>query len=255
VKSARFLPRTLVVTAFVVLNAFSADASPVSITGGFIGYDGIVQCSTGSYLNGVNITPSGCSGFPVVSYDFATTSSIDFYTLASDANLLQFTPAVAQEVGGVGEEFLLGTFTYTNGTWAFPPPPVDSITVSFNLVLTTVSADSALDGHTLSDSLTLFITRNLTTNTPTQNADFYYFTSFTQLGSVRAYERFDSPSNNTVTVDLYGKIGSLTPTRFDNVQGGGFLDPGIAATPVPEPASLTLLALGLGGAYVHRRKR
>lgn len=254
--SASFLRLVWLLAATFFVGAGPLLATPVSISGGFTGYDGIVQCSgAGSILNGVNIAPAGCTGFPSVSYDFATTPTINFYTLASDANLLQFTAAAPQEVTAVGEEFLLGTFTYMNGTWAFPAPPVNEITVSFDLVLTTTSANPLFDNHTLSDSLTLFITRNTTTNNPAQNADFFYFASFSSLGSVRAFERFDSPSNNTVTVDLYGKIGSLTPTRFDNLQGGGFLDPGITATPVPEPATLSLLAIGLVGCGVRRLRK
>ena len=91
--------------------------------------------------------------------------------------------------------------------------------------------------------------------------------TLTALPSIRAYELADSPNgSNSVSVDLFGKFGSLDLTRFDNVTGGGFLDVSLTSDlggpppppppSVPEPATLTLMGAGMIGlAAVRRRSR
>jgi len=161
-------------------------------------------------------------------------------------NRIRFTAAPAANVA-LGQDFLMGTLSFTNGTWFTDP--------DFELVFVSSSSDAAFDGFVWTGALHLSITPNSTANTPVQNADFLWFTNSTTLGSVRAYEISDSPTgDNTVIVDIYGHINSLDLTRFDNATGGGFLDPSVGL--LPEPSALVLLG---GGALAlmwrrHRRR-
>ena len=122
----------------------------------------------------------------------------------------------------VGGEFLLGTFSFLNGEWWAASPIHD-----FTMEMVTHSSDGALNGHVFSDTLILNITFN--GGPPENKADFFYFAGRPDLGSMRVYENQDGLSNYG-TVELYGKIGSLIPTRFANPTGGVFLDPSIDAS-------------------------
>jgi len=232
--------------AFLILSA-PTQATPVTVTGGFTSFSGTVGAG-GQFetlLNGVVVCPdAGCQeaignlnlifASPVDSVDFRNSS----FGSPNEPNLVSFTPAPAQDVS-LGQEFLLGTFTYRNGIWFTDP--------TFGFTLITQSSDPILDGHVFSDSLHMTITGNLTSNTPVQNADFFKFVGREDLGSFRAYEITDSPTgSNVVTADFYGRIDSLIPTRFANAQGGGFLHPSVGALPAAEPGTLALLAVGLG---------
>jgi len=110
--------------------------------------------------------------------------------------------------------------------------------------------------------MTGFVRMILTPNTgtPADNADFVYLTNaagdpvispltLTNLPSIRAYEDADCSGSgcNSVTVDVFGQIGSLELTGFANPVGGGFLDPSLTPvlTSAPEPRTLLLLSTGL----------
>jgi hypothetical protein len=89
---------------------------------------------------------------------------------------------------------------------------------------------------------------------PEPNADYFYLQDMngplTSLGSVRVYEQAFQPAGNpgnTGSVDLYVRIGSLVPVRFDNPSAGAFLSPSLdPAAPVPEPETYAMLLAGLG---------
>jgi hypothetical protein len=251
---ARGMSRVFRCALVVMLLACAApvSAAPVWVTGGFTSFSGVVgsDFQFDTLINGDVVCPdAGCGigigaanvvfGSPAGQVDFFTT---DFGSPAI-ANQLVFTPAQPQDVVK-GQEFLLGTLSYTNGIWFTDP--------EFGFSLTTHSDDPDLAGFELVDTVHLFITTNLPTNTPDFNADFVYLKNLTTLGSVRAYELADSPNgSNRVTVDVFGTINSLHLTRFANAQGGGFIDAGVnaeptpAPAPVPEPATIALLAAGL----------
>jgi PEP-CTERM motif len=237
--------------------AAMADASPVSVFGGFTSFTG--EVGGGQFvttINGAVICPTaGCStttGPAFVDFGVSTPqSSVDFsatqFGTPLTPNALSFTPAAAQDATP-GEEFLLGTMSYTNGVWFSDP--------SFNFRLQSVSSDPNLNGFVFGDTLKVFITPNSPTHTAEQNADFVWFGGHSYLGSGRAFEFGDDPSGNTLTFDVYGKIGSLDVTRFANPSGGGFLDPSVSLEPsvgVSEPATLTLLSLALAGLGLRRR--
>lgn len=259
----RTLSVALIGIALALFEPGRGYASLVSVHGGFTGYNGPVGgCGEfTSMINGQDVTPtSNCGPFnnsAQLVLSFPMTPSVDFRGAATFGgptapNLLRFDAAAPQNVNGPGEEFFLGSLTYANGIWY----GINAI-ATFPIVLTTSSADPNLDGKSLNDTLQLYVTAN-GNSSPDLNADFVYFTSFTAIGSVRAYELFDSPNgNNTVTVDLYGKIGSLIPTRFADAQGGGFISAGIDPDPnrVPEVGAFTIWTLGLVGLAGARRLR
>jgi hypothetical protein len=248
----RWLTSISLVSVFFILST-PTQATPVTVTGGFTSFSGAVGAG-GQFetlINGAVVCPNaGCQeiigdlslafGSPVASVDFRNSTSGS----ANEPNLVMFTPAAPQDVI-LGQEFLLGTFTYRNGIWFTDP--------TFGFTLTTSSSDTSLDGQVFSDSLHLTITGNAASNTPEQNADFLSFVVRSDLGSVRGYELSDSPNgSNIVTADFYGRIGSLIPTRFANAQGGGFLDPSVGVLPAAEPGTLALLGIGIGIGVVGR---
>jgi hypothetical protein len=161
-------------------------------------------------------------------------------------NVVTFEAAGAQEVAGIGpsNRFKFGKLTFENGQWSGAYTEL-----SFNLTfLTDDAALNALFDFEYSSNLIIQGTPNLATNTPEQNADFVYIADETGLGSLRAYELFDSPTgSNRVSVDIWGYLSSVHFDSFRDVSGGGFIDTGIALepSPVPEPSTLALALSGL----------
>lgn len=258
------------------LAALPAQAALVTVSGGFTSFSGpvgegnvpFVGADTLTFVNGNTVAPQTAIGtipgqppeftqFPEVgnaTVNFASpVQAVDFWTstgaTVSTHNLVQFTPAAPQEVAAPGIDFLLGTLTLTNGTfWG------GRGNHSFGI---TVEASGGLGVHTFSDTLIYVITSNVAD--PALAADAFYFLNHPELGSMRVGEARDGP--NTGTVDLYGKIGSLTPTLLDNPTGGVFLSPDIPPPPptpipaVPEPATALLFAAGMGALAATRRRR
>jgi hypothetical protein len=263
-------PLLLMATVAMLASPSRAAASPVTITGGFTSFNGLTSGTVpsclpgfGATINGVTVNAPVCNGGQVgsqfiwgpASYAFpSTTSSVAFYETAFGSNpahnALSFTPGPVQDVVA-GQPFRLGTISITNGIWFGA-----EATNSFHMELTTVSDDPALSGHVLSDDLIWYITSNISTNTPEDNADSIYFSQFKAAGVLWAYEADVPGKSNTTTADLYGRIGSLTPTSFLNAQGGFVtpdLDPTPAATAVPEPASMVLMGGGIVLIAMRRR--
>jgi hypothetical protein len=186
---------------------------------------------------------------------FLPKSQIEFWisVLGTDLthNAISLSSSGTQNVL-LGEQFLFGSITFTNGVWFSDP--------EFTVRFTSSSPVAAFDDQVWFDTIHLSITPNSATNTAQENADFIYLKNLPALGSIRAYELEDSPTGgNTVTVDVYGSINSLDLERFANARGGGFLDPGIALSPtpsvVPEPATLALFGIALAGLAFRSRKR
>lgn len=236
-------------------------ASPVTVTGGFTSFEGLIGgCGQfTSTINGRDVSPTGCdplAGSLVQTLvTFSSTPSVEFSqrqffeTTDNLRNLISFAPAGPQEVAAPGTRFLLGILTYENGIW--------NGHASLHLTLTTVSTNPLLNGHTLDTILQLRLTSNV--GSFGQNADYIYFPSYPDTGSLRAYELFDSPTGtNASTAELWGIIGSLIPTDFANPQGGGFVSGSVTDDPgssVPEPGTCLLTGVALVGLLRSRSRR
>ena len=243
----------------IALSATPARASMVTVTGGFTGYQGQAGCGAFyTVIAGRDVTPStGCDPSTMwapLDATFDSTASFEFYGGQVNVgdfthNALGFTPNDAQDVEK-GQEFILGTMSYTNGTWFGIHTQA-----AFHVVLTTHSDDPLLDGHTLDDWLLLDITPTVAGNTPDDNADFVYFSNFTSVGTFKVYEKFDAPNGlgNSGTVQLKGRIGSLIPTAFINPTGGATI--GRVPVTAPEPGTLAMVVLGLGMLVRSRAQR
>ncbi len=193
----------------------------------------------------------------------APAASIEFWQSFDDSkdavNAIAFAAAPAANVT-VGQEFLVGTFTFTNGGWFGSMPLSDGSTYvypesAFSFVLTTQSADAALNGHSFLGTLRLHVT-GTTDPDPIFDADYFYIAECPACGYIGVYESYNAPTgeDNAGSIDFYARIGSLLPTRFDNPVGS-VLASAIPVAPVPLPAPLGLLVGGLGLLAAQQRKR
>jgi PEP-CTERM motif-containing protein len=248
----------LAVGLVTILVAGNAAAIPVTVTGGFTSFDGVVGGTDNGItqtLNGTQLcATAGCNATGAASVTFAPTESVEFVNTSGVTNIISFTPTAAQDVPTIvpTNTFLLGSVFFQNGIWTGD--------ASFGFTLTTQSADPLLDNHTFTDILKYTLTPNdFVNHTPQQNADFISFTGNPLLGSGRAYELNDTPDPvhlNTVKFDVFGRITSLhlDLTSFANPVGG-FLDPSVGLQPtsvVPEPSTLLLLGSALVGLVAWR---
>ena len=295
--SKRVFFGALAVLSCVVLLTAAAQADTISVTGSFTSFSGTVSvngsntydfcpastCATfspGPY--GTTICPdAGCvPDAPATSLAFASNVPIsgnpstntnphlyfDYGGLVSNALIFQS----ARDPGSSflndvspGNQFRLGTLTFANGLW----------TGNANIGFSIVANDLTTHDSRQFDGYIHMVVTSPNTGTPQQNADYIYFVdtagnpvvdplTLKPLPSIRAYELADSPTgSNTVTVDLYGKFGSLDLTTIDNATGGGFLDvsltPELGGPPssaVPEPETLALLGSGALSLVAFRKR-
>ena len=259
--SLRFAFASSLVGVLVVWAA-PATAALVTVSGGFdryVGPAGVCGQFT-TFIAATNVTPAtGCdpaTGWKMIDVTFPQAYRVGFYGVqfgnTLNLNSIGFTPAAAQDVSAKGVEFSLGRLDFTNGTWFGI-----GAQSKFHLTLTTDSLDPNLDNKVLDDWLVLDITPTLPGNAPYMNADRFYFEKFGAIGTLSVYELFDSPltgsNRNVGSVSVTGKIGSLIPTALTDPDGAAFVGQ-VAPQPVPEPATLTMVGLGLG-AFVRRIRR
>ncbi|WP_239490587.1 hypothetical protein [Luteitalea sp. TBR-22] len=213
------------------------------------GNPGDLFTSAGIGMGALDLTSSGAAA--------ATVEFWQSFGGSKDAvNRVNFTPAATQVVTGPGQEFLLGTFTFVNGGWFGVLPYTDSNgnpqtyiypESAFSFRVTGLLSDSATP-HTFAGTLRLNVTGPDWPNpTPAEDADYFYFAERPDLGYVGALESYNPPGGPYAGhIELYGRLGSLIPTRFANADGvvlASELPTG--PTPVPEPHALALLGAAL----------
>jgi hypothetical protein len=241
-------------------------AGTVTISGGLTSFQSTMFGNFGAtVVNGVElaIDPNlpqllGADGFlydqsQTVLLPAGTTSAEFAIPSLANPNRITFTAADPALVN-FGDEFKVGTLTYTNGNWS----PLAYIGFS----MTTASSDLALDNHTFTGSIVVRVSSPPASPVPDPeaHADFFYLEGasgpLSLLGSVRVYESFQQPAGNpgnTGSADLYARIGSLVPTRFDNPTGGAFLSASLE--PVPEAGTWAMMAAGLAAVGTLAKRR
>lgn len=255
-KVSRKAALAIALIAAMSITAAQVHASPVTLSGGFLDFTSPFADPPGiqSFVNGTEITapnpfPATTTvsfGTPIETVDFVNQQGFcgPSYNpgcfIPPVPNQIKFTINSAPIDVVVGQEFLLGTLSFTNGIWS------GNADLSFQL--TTTSPDLILDGQIFADTVHMNLTA--TGATPAARADTVSFVGHPEIGPMSVYELADG--NNIGTVDLYGKIDGLEPTRFANPTGGAFLP----ASPVDEPGTVAILALGMAVlGIMGRRKR
>ena len=259
--------------ALAAAMASAAHAAPVTITGAFTSFSSWVfdPSVRDSLVNGVALTSSGTVVGNNGAIDYFQSNTLTFATPTSSVDFRYgqagFTPPLPllnnfTFVGGAadvvaGQDFSLGTFSFTNGQW-YPQADV-------GFMLTTHSTDAALDGHTFAGFLHL-VSTSPEDGVPADEADYFYVTELNGqpvagMNSARVYEPSIQPPGNPGNVGsfaLMGHIDSLVPTGFVSLNGAGFtnasLDPALAQ-PVPEPETYSILLAGFGLLHAAMRRK
>jgi hypothetical protein len=177
------------------------------------------------------------SGAPSVSFGLAKWLNLGVNTLSfsgsTDVDVTGGTPS---------QPFSLGRLSFTNGSF-YP-------TAYIGFTLTTHS-DLAEYNQTFSGQWIIRSIAPANNPLPEAQADEVQVAranglSLPGLGTLRVYERTFCPIAGDTTcnhgsVELLGHFASLHLDAFSDPQGGAF----IGASPVPEPASMVLLAAGI----------
>jgi hypothetical protein len=180
-------------------------------------------------------------------------------------NRVNFTPAAPQVVTGPGQEFLVGTFTFVNGGWFGTLPYTDGNgntqtytypESAFFFQVTGLVSGSGTP-HTFAGTLRLHVTGPDWPNpTPAEDADYFYFAERPDLGYVGALESYNPPGGPYAgSIHLFGRLGSLIPTRFGDADGVVLADElPTRPDPVPEPQALTMLVVAVGALGARARR-
>lgn len=285
-KRKRWILATILFAA-ASATAVPASAAPVSIRGGFFSYSGPVWDKT--YTEPVTTVVStsfsldhratvaaqltvplpgdpggvyGTAGLGMGELDIfrensnAPARTVEFWQSVNGSptgavNAVAFVPGPPVDVQ-IGQEFLIGTFTFTNGGW-FGVLPVGGNTYTypesqFYFSAITDSPYSDFSNHVFASYLNLHVTGADPGAPPADDADYFYFVSRPDLGYVGAYEPGNLPigGSSTGTVEMRGRIGSLVPTRFTNPQGVVLASTLPDGGTAPEPGTALLVVAGLG---------
>lgn len=186
-------------------------------------------------VNGQNVTPAGGNEVIPIDVDLpAGTTSVTYETQIPDffvppVNRVGFRASPSLETPSlpVGTELLLGELSLSNGSWS-----AALASIAFTVTV-------RLDGDAVGTWSDVLEHRTLVGATPEENADSFGFRDHPALGTVRVLEA------GTAFVQIYGRIGSLVPTRFGTVSGDGFLVGATGTVPVPATLLLALAALGV----------
>lgn len=206
----------------------------------------------GLQTNGIDVMafdiPNGAialDGASSVSFGFASWSGLPVNTLSFTGN------SDVDVTGGVpSSPFSLGVLSFTNGSF-YP-----AAHVGFTL---TTRSDVAAYNQTITGRFVVRSIAPANNPLPAAQADEVELAldnglALPGLGTLRVYERTFCPLAGDTTcnhgsVEVIGHFASLHVDALSNPQGGAYIGP----SPVPEPASMLLLAAGIAALAAGRR--
>jgi hypothetical protein len=247
-------------------------AAPVTVTGTFTSFSTWMfdPSVRQSLVNGTVLTSSGTVVGSNGAIDYYESNTLNFTvpTTSFDFSYAQagFTPPAPLDNGFgfasggadvvLGQNFALGTFSFTNGQW-YPQADV-------GFLLTPHSTDPTLNGYTFSGLLHL-VSTSPDDGIPADEADYFYITDVNGvppegMNSARVYEELIQPPGNpgnTGSFALMGHIDSLVPTDLVSLNAAGFTNPSLLPVlALPEPDTYAMMIVGLAlVAFVGRRRK